>query len=133
MNVVRSHQFLCNFFFTKGAPPTTKPPPTTTLPPTTAPPTCQPPKIPVACQTQCPKQCHFLGKCTAVTASPTCIPGCQCPNGTVSDGVTCRPPSQCLCQDTHGNIRQVKRRLNCTEGCTFTELFYLKYMLKLII
>lgn len=82
-------------------------PPTTTIPPTTVPPTCPPPKVPVSCVPQCPNQCHFLGKCSLVIPTPACTTGCQCPNGTVGDGVTCRSPSQCLCKDINGYIRQV--------------------------
>lgn len=86
---------------------------TTTLPPTTKPPTtttpvCPPPKIPVSCKPQCSEQCHFLSPCVAVKPTPPCTPGCVCPNGTVSDGVTCRMPSQCPCVDYKGYIKQAR-------------------------
>lgn len=36
-----------------------------------------------------------------------CIPGCQCPNGTIWNGTFCVPPNECTCRDENGVIRTV--------------------------
>ena len=71
---------------------------------------CPSPKIPTECAPLCEEKCHFLGKCDTVMGMGhnwLCIPGCQCPNGTVWNGTTCVVREQCPCKDESGHIRQV--------------------------
>ena len=76
---------------------------------TTVAPTCEPPKVYTECRPLCEEKCHSLGKCESATGKREldCIPGCQCPNGTVWDGKTCLSTEQCPCKDQNGVIQPV--------------------------
>ena len=105
------------FYVLATIPPfTTSTPSVTTTPMTTiTPKPCLPPKVPTVCSPMCEEKCHFLGKCDTIIGmeNTLCLPGCQCPNGTVWNGTTCVVREQCPCKDEDGNLRPVntKRKL----------------------
>lgn len=51
----------------------------------------------------CPRTCENT-KC-----QETCVPGCQCPEGTYDNGTSCVALKQCYCI-VNGTIRQVRYR-----------------------
>ena len=83
---------------------------TTTITTVTTPKPCPSPKVPTDCAPLCEEKCHFLGKCDSIIGMGDnwlCVPGCQCPNGTVWNGNSCVGPQQCPCKDEIGNVHQV--------------------------
>lgn len=75
----------------------------------TTPTPCIPPQIPVQCAALCQEKCHALGKCNTVIGfkNSICLPGCQCPNGTLWNGETCVIKEDCNCKDENGKIHEV--------------------------
>ena len=80
---------------------------TTTTASTTTQKPCIPPKVPTSCVPMCEDKCHYLGRCDNVVTMDICLPGCQCPNGTVWNGTTCTERDLCPCRDDNGTVHEV--------------------------
>ncbi|KAM9163493.1 LOW QUALITY PROTEIN: SCO-spondin-like [Pangshura tecta] len=58
---------------------------------------CEPPFEFQECGVPCASLCSTLQRQELCTATPSCLPGCYCPQGLVAQRGACVPPAQCGC------------------------------------